>query len=286
MLKKILCLSVYFMLSYNATRLNAAQMDYVTIKVTKAGGNIYMLQGAGGNIGVFASSKGLVLIDDEFAPLAEKIEAAMKKISPLPIKYIINTHFHGDHTGSNSFFALKAPIIAQQNVRSRLSEKPKDKAVALPVITYENGMTIYLDGEEIQLTHLKNAHTDGDTVVYFKNANILHTGDLYFEIGFPYIDLKHGGSVKGYLAAVKQLIARYPDDVVIISGHGKIGNKKSYQEFADMIEYSITKVNQWLAEGKTEDEIIKIGLGDDYKKWSWAFINEEKWLATLVAGLK
>jgi len=285
MLKKVLYLSASLILVHNATLLNAAAMDNVKIKVTKASNNIYMLQGAGGNIGVFATSKGLVLIDDEFAPLAQRIEAAMKNISPLPIKYIINTHFHGDHTGSNSFFAFKAPIIAQNNVYTRLSHKPKDKAVALPVITYENGMTIYLDGEEIQLTHLKNAHTDGDTVVYFKNANVLQTGDIFFDIGFPYIDLKNGGSVKGYLKAVKTLIASYPDDVVIISGHGEITDKKRLQEFADMIEYSIEKVNHWIAEGKTSDEIVKKGLGNDYKKWSWPFISEEKWLKTLIQDL-
>jgi len=286
MLKKILYLSAYLILSDNVALLNAAPMDNVTIKVTKAGRNIYMLQGAGGNIGVFASSKGLVLIDDQFAPLAEKIETAMKKISEKPLTYIINTHFHGDHTGSNSYFADHAPIIAHQNVRQRLSQKPKTNAVALPVITYHDGLNIYLDDEEIQLTHFANAHTDGDTVVYFKKANVLHTGDLFFEIGFPYIDLNNGGSVKGYLTAVKKLIIQYPDDVVIISGHGGMSDKKGLRDFASMIEYSLSKVSHWIADGKTSEEMNAIGLGDDYKKYSWAFINEEKWLETLVKDLK
>ncbi|MDQ7049462.1 MAG: MBL fold metallo-hydrolase [Enterobacterales bacterium] len=263
----------------------AAPLDKVKITSIKAGNNVYMLQGAGGNIGVFVSSKGLVLIDDQFAPLAEKIEVAMKNISSKPLVYIINTHFHGDHTGSNSHFSEHAPIIAHKNVRERLSQKPKQKRVELPVMTYQNGLTIYLDDEEIQLTHYAKAHTDGDTVVYFKKANVLHTGDLFFEIGFPYIDLKHGGSVNGYLGAVKKLIAKYPDDVVIISGHGKMSDKKGMQDFAKMIESSIAKVKLWLAAGKTTDEILKIGLGKDFKKYSWAFINEEKWLKTLIQDL-
>ncbi len=264
----------------------AGPFDNVEVTAVKAGKNVYMLKGAGGNIGVFVSSKGLVLIDDQFAPLAEKIEAAMKNISAKPLSYIINTHYHGDHTGSNSYFAQQAPIIAHQNVRLRLEQKPKDKRVALPVMTYQNGLTIYLDDEEIQLTHLANAHTDGDTVVYFKKANVLHTGDLFFEVGFPFIDLTGGGSVKGYLAAIKSLIAKYPDDVIIISGHGKMSDKKGFQAFAQMIENSLSIVKKMLAEGKTSEEILKMGLGKDFEKYSWQFINEEKWLKTLIAELE
>ncbi|MCW8864674.1 MAG: MBL fold metallo-hydrolase [Colwellia sp.] len=260
--------------------------DDINIVATKASGQVYMLKGAGGNIGVLATKSGLLLVDDQFAPLAEKIEQAMTTISNNELKYIVNTHFHGDHTGSNTYFSHKAPIFAHQKVRERLRNKSANKQVALPVVTYETGVTIYLSAETIQLNHFPAAHTDGDTVVYFKTANVLHTGDLFFEIGFPYVDINNGGSVKGYLSAVNTLIAQMPDDVVIIPGHGKLTNKARYQEFSDMISYSINHVQTLLAQGKTEQEILALGIGKEYQHWSWYFITEEKWLKTLITDLK
>jgi len=268
------------------TLADASDFDDINIKVSKAAGKVYMLQGAGGNIGVLATASGLLLVDDQFAPLAKKIEHAMYGISSNELKYIVNTHFHGDHTGSNSHFSQQAPIFAHQNVRERLSNQPEDKQVALPVVTYEQGIRIYLDDEQIQLNHYPAAHTDGDTIVYFTQANVLHTGDLFFELGFPYIDLTHGGSVKGYLAAVNSIIASMPDNVIIIPGHGKLTNKDRYIAFANMIDYSIKRVEGFLAKGKTEQEILALGIGKDYQQWSWRFINEEKWLKTLMTDLK
>jgi len=265
---------------------NARDFDNVEIKVTKANKNVYMLQGAGGNIGVLATETGLLLVDDQFAPLAKRIESAMKEIADKELKYIVNTHFHGDHTGSNSHFSHKAPIFSHKNVRERLSNKEADKQVALPVVTYEQGVNIYLADEQITLSHFPNAHTDGDTIVYFNKAKVLHTGDLFFEIGFPYIDLNHGGTVKGYLAAVKKIIAQMPDDVVIIPGHGEMSNKAGYQAFAEMISFSIKHVSELLAAGKSEQEILAIGIGKQYQHLSWRFITEEKWLKTLITDLK
>ena len=276
---------IILLFSLSCTLANARDFDDVDIKVTKAAGKVYMLQGSGGNIGVLATASGLLLVDDQFAPLAKKIEQAMQGIATNELKYIVNTHFHGDHTGGNTHFANKAPIFAHQNVRERLSNQKPEQQVALPVVTYEQGITIYLADEQIQLSHFPAAHTDGDTIVYFTNANVLHTGDLFFEIGFPYIDLKNGGSVKGYLAAVNTIIASMPGDVVIIPGHGELANKSRYREFASMIDYSIKRVEQFLADGKTEKEIVTLGIGKDYQHWSWRFINEEKWLKTLFADL-
>lgn len=272
------------------TLADASDFDDIDIKVTKAAGKVYMLQGAGGNIGVLATAAGLLLVDDQFAPLAKKIERAMHDINgnehSNELKYIVNTHFHGDHTGSNSHFSHQAPIFAHQNVRERLSNQPADKQVALPVVTYEQGIRIYLDDEQIQLSHFPAAHTDGDTIVYFTQANVLHTGDLFFELGFPYIDLTHGGSVKGYLAAVNSIIASMPDNVIIIPGHGELTNKNRYIAFANMIDYSIKRVEGFIAMGKTESEILALGIGKNYQQWSWRFINEEKWLKTLFTDLK
>jgi len=284
-LTQLLCFTLVTSL-FSVFSFAAANNDFdnVKINVINASKNVYMLKGAGGNIGVLATKTGLVMIDDQFEPLAERIETAMQSISKQPIKYIINTHFHGDHTGGNSYFAHKAPIFAHQNVRERLLADKKSPD-SLPEVTYKDGLTIHLPNEEVQLTHYPHAHTDSDTVVYFKNANVLHTGDLFFELGFPFIDIKRGGSVEGYLAAVKQLIAKMPDDVVIIPGHGKLTNKARYQEFANMISYSIDRVSTLLAQGKTTQEIVILGLGDNYHQWSWSFINEEKWLKTLIADL-
>ncbi|MEW6982311.1 MBL fold metallo-hydrolase [Colwelliaceae bacterium 6471] len=263
----------------------AQEKQEVVISVTPAGGDVYMLQGSGGNIGVLATKDGLLLVDDQFKPLAQRIENAMKSIVDKELKYIVNTHFHGDHTGSNSYFGEHAPIFAHENVRTRLSNDAEHEHAALPVVTYKDGINIFLDNEQIQLTHLPNGHTDGDTIVYFKHANVLHTGDLFFEIGFPFIDLKSGGSVAGYLANVRHIIQSVPDDVVIIPGHGKLTDKAALKEFSVMINDCIELVNNLLAQGKTEPEIIAIGVADKYKHLSWSFINEERWLKTLIVDL-
>ena len=264
----------------------ANRFENIEITVTKANGNVYMLKGAGGNIGLLATEQGLLLVDDQFEPLAEKIEQAMKSVIDQPLKYVVNTHYHGDHTGANSYFSHKAPIFAHKNVRKRLDGNAKVKKDALPVVTYQQGVEIHLSDEKIVLTHLPTGHTDSDTIVYFKNANVLHTGDLFFEIGFPYVDINGGGNVKGYLKNVNYILSNFPDDVVIIPGHGKMTDKAGLQAFADMIDFSIRHVSKALKEGKSEQQILSEGLGEQYQHLSWQFINEEKWLKTLVTDLK
>ncbi|GAA6206247.1 MULTISPECIES: MBL fold metallo-hydrolase [Thalassotalea] len=273
-------------LALGSTIIDAQQLSEVEITAHKAAGDVYMLTGAGGNIGVLATEKGLLLVDDQFQPLAEKIESAMQSIKNNQLRYVVNTHYHGDHTGSNSYFSHKAPIFAHENVRHRLTDKENHDVNSLPVVTYKDGLNIYLANENIQLTHLPSGHTDGDTIVYFKEANVIHTGDLFFEIGFPYIDLDSGGSVKGYLANVKKIIEQLPDDVVVIPGHGKLTNKAEFNAFAQMIDFSIKRVEKALSEGKSEEDILQMGIGEKYKSKSWSFISEEKWLKTLVKDLK
>lgn len=271
---------------FSSAMVSAQDFSQVEVVAQKAAGDVYMLTGAGGNIGVLATNKGLLLVDDQFQGLAEKIEKSMKSVSGQPLKYVVNTHYHGDHTGSNSYFSHKAPIFAHENVRARLSSKAEHKADSLPVVTYQQGVKIHLENEEIQLTHYPSGHTDGDTVVYFKNANVLHTGDLFFQGRFPYVDLDGGGSVTGYLANVEQIIESSPDDVVIIPGHGKMTNKADYQAFAKMMRYSIDLVSTALKAGKTEQEILTKGIGEQYKSLAWEFISEEFWLKTLIRDLK
>ena len=257
----------------------------VSVNATKVAGDVYMITGYGGNIGVLATDKGLLLVDDQFQPLAEKIEQAMSSLSSRQLKYVVNTHYHSDHVGSNEYFAHKAPILAHENVRSRLSKDESFNGDALPVVTYKDGVTIHLENEEIQLIHLPKGHTDGDTIVYFKKANVLHTGDLFFQGRFPFIDLDGGGTVKGYLANVRNIIATMPDDVTIIPGHGEVTNKAGYQAFADMLAYSIELVSSSLEAGKSEQDILAQGIDKKYKSLSWAFISEERWLKTLIRDL-
>lgn len=265
---------------------SARDFSDIEITATKASGDVYLLKGSGGNIGVLATDKGLLLVDDQFAPLAEKIEQAMKSLSDQPLKYIVNTHYHGDHTGGNAHFAEQAPIFAHHNVRNRLADKEDATDDSLPVVTYEQGVTIHLGNEQVQLVHLPAGHTDGDTYVYFKKANALHTGDLFFELGFPYVDHKGGGTVVGYLANVRKMITDMPDDVVIIPGHGKLTNKARLIEFAEMIDYSIKRIKKAIADGKTDEQIHADGIGKDYQQWSWRFITEERWLNTLITEFR
>ncbi|PTT98820.1 MBL fold metallo-hydrolase, partial [Pseudomonas sp. HMWF031] len=209
----------------------------VEVKATAIKGSVHMLTGAGGNIGVSAGEDGVLIIDDQFAPLAEKIAAQLGALGSDKPKYVINTHYHGDHTGSNAFFHSHkgATILAHENVRVRLANDEKVKPEALPTITYEDGIKIYFNGETLHVMHLAVGHTDGDSVVWFEQPNVMHTGDLFFNGRFPYIDQGAGGNVEGYMDSVKQLLAKIDDETVIIPGHGDISNKQEYSAFLAMI---------------------------------------------------
>ena len=255
----------------------------VEVKATAIKGSVHMLTGAGGNIGVSAGEDGVLIIDDQFAPLAEKIAAQLGQLGSDKPKYVINTHYHGDHTGSNAFFHSHkgATILAHENVRVRLADDEKVKPEALPTITYEDGIKIYFNGETLHVMHLAVGHTDGDSVVWFEQPNVMHTGDLFFNGRFPYIDQGAGGNVEGYMDSVKQLLAKIDDDTVIIPGHGDISNKQEYTAFLSMISETFNYVKALKQDGKTLDEVKTMGLEDKWSDWSWNFINKEKWIATL-----
>lgn len=269
-----------------ASSAQADRFDNVKIKTHAVAGDVYMLEGSGGNIGVLATSDGLLLVDDQFKPLAERIEHAMVNIVNKPLKYIVNTHFHGDHTGSNSHFSHHAPIFAHTNVRKRLSSADDHDHAALPVVTYDDGITIHLSDETIVLSHYPHGHTDGDSIVYFKKANVLHMGDLFFSGRFPFIDLNSGGSVKGYLANVKSIANTFPKDIKIIPGHGDLTDMNGLIDYIAMIEFSIERVEKAIAKGLTQEQVIKQGIGEKYKNLTWNFIPEDKWLTTLYTDLK
>nr|WP_282765078.1 MBL fold metallo-hydrolase [Alteromonas macleodii] len=255
----------------------------VEVKATAIKGSVHMLTGAGGNIGVSAGEDGVLIIDDQFAPLAEKIAAQLGELGSDKPKYVINTHYHGDHTGSNAFFHSHkgATILAHENVRVRLANDEKIKPEALPTITYEDGIKIYFNGETLHVMHLAVGHTDGDSVVWFEQPNVMHTGDLFFNGRFPYIDQGAGGNVEGYMDSVKQLLAKIDDETVIIPGHGDISSKQEYSAFLAMISETFNYVKALKQEGKTLDEVKAMGLDEKWADWGWNFISEEKWITTL-----
>ena len=263
-----------------------ANFDDVEIEATAIKGPVYMLSGMGGNIGVSAGDDGILIIDDQFAPLAEKIASALGKLGSDKPKYIINTHYHGDHTGSNAFFHSHkgATIFAHDNVRIRLADDEKVSPEALPTVTYDNGIKLHFNGDTLHIIHFPSGHTDGDSVVWFEKYNVLHTGDLFFNGRFPYIDLDAGGSVTGYIASVKHLLNEINDETIIIPGHGAIGNKAEYSNFLAMIEETYAYVKAQKEAGHSLDDIQALGLDDKWKNWSWNFINEEKWIFTLYHG--
>jgi glyoxylase-like metal-dependent hydrolase (beta-lactamase superfamily II) len=232
--------------------------------VQKVSGTVYMLEGAGGNIGASVGEDGIVIVDDEFLPLADKIEAALKGVTDKPIKFVLNTHWHGDHTGGNEHFGAEAPIIAQENVRKRLKDGgktrfgdvPPAKKVALPVITFENKVSVHLNGEDIRAIHVPNGHTDGDAVIFFPQSNVIHMGDDFFNGGmFPFIDLDSGGSVQGMIAAGEKILAEAPDDVKIIPGHGPLGAKDDLRKFVTMLKETSAAVEAGIKSGKTLDQL-------------------------------
>ena len=281
-----------FLLCISAT-LNAQRFDSVQILTTKLSENTYMLEGAGGNIGVSVGEEGVFVIDNQFAPLSKKILTAIKALSDKPLKLLVNTHYHGDHTGGNeNMTKAGATIIAHDNVKRRLSEeqgdatsKPKE---ALPVITFNDKISIAMNGESVAVFHVKNAHTDGDAILYFTESNVLHTGDTYFNGRYPYIDLNSGGSVDGYIDAVKRGLMVIDEETKIIPGHGSLSNPEEYKTFLTMLETLRTNIQNAIAEGKTEDDIktdSNLTKAYDELGYGTGFINSERIRLTFYKSL-
>ncbi|MGK0381545.1 MAG: cyclase [Flavobacteriales bacterium] len=260
--------------------------DEVKITSQAVSESVHMLAGMGGNIGVSVGPEGILVIDDQYAPLAEKIAAAIGDISKQPIKYIVNTHYHGDHTGSNAYFTevKGSTIFAHNNVRKRLAEKEDHTHAELPVVTFQEGVTFHFNGDTINVMHLPAGHTDSDSVVWFEEANVLHPGDLFFEGRFPYIDLDGGGTVAGYIKNVTKLISMLKDDTKIIPGHGSLANKVDYQKALDMLVDTAAMVKSMKTKGISVEDAVEQGLGEKYKAWAWNFITEKKWINTLYKG--
>jgi cyclase len=266
----------------------------VEMKVQKVAGNVYLLQGAGGNIGVSVGDDGVLVVDDEYAPLAPKIKEAIKGISDKPVRWILNTHFHGDHTGSNAEFAkMGTEVIAQDNVRKRLEtgfdlpqrKVPPAAKEALPIITFDNSLTVHVNGEDIRALHYANGHTDGDSVIYFPKSNVVHMGDDFFNMNFPFVDLDGGGSVQGMVKNVRGVLKDLPDDVKVIPGHGPLATKAELTKFADMIDGCIAAVRTALSKKMTLEQMKQQKVLAAYDQYSWEFIKTDDFLETIYHDL-
>lgn len=273
-----------------------AQSDFsdVEIRATQVAGRVWMLEGQGGNIGVSAGEDGVLLVDDQFAPLAPKIEAAVAEISGGgAVDFVLNTHWHGDHVGGNEHFGREALILAHANVRRRMASEqvrgdrttPASPEGALPVVTYEDGVSIHFNGEEIRVIHLPHGHTDGDSVVWFTGSGVLHAGDHLFVRRFPFVDLDSGGTVEGYAANLERLLEMAPEGLKIIAGHGPLSTAADLRASLDMIRRTREIVRKALADGRSLEAIVEAGLGDEWADWSWRFIDEARWIRTLHRDL-
>jgi len=254
----------------------------VEIKETPIAGPVHLLEGAGGNIGVSAGPDGILIVDDEFLPLAEKIDAALGKLSDQPLQYVINTHVHGDHVGGNPYFGKKARIIASANLRSRLAAQTNTLPAALPVITFTHDTSLYFNGEEIKIIAFGPGHTDGDAAVYFTGSKVLHLGDQFVNGRFPYVDVGNGGDVRGYLNNLDSILAWVPGDTKIIPGHGAVSSVADLKTFRAFVAESIAVVQKDIADGKTLDQVkADPDFLEKYQQWR----NGGRWLEAVYRSL-
>jgi cyclase len=276
----------------------AQQQDFskVEITATQVAGSVWMLKGSGGNIAVSVGDDGIVMIDDQFAPLVPKIKAALAKISQKPVRFLINTHWHSDHVGGNAAMAETAAILAHENVRKRMQVGGEMPAFnmkiepaeprALPVVTYQHDVTIWLNGEPVRALHVPPGHTDGDTVVFFTKSNVVHMGDDFVTYGFPFVDLDGGGSVRGMVGAIDELLPQIPPDAKIIPGHGPLSTVADLKKFRNRLDEIVALVARGLKSGKTVEQMQKEKLLAPYEDWNGGPLKADQFLAVVARDLK
>ena len=283
--------------SMNANNIYA-QYENVTINTTKLTDSIYMLEGSGGNIALSIGQDGAFIVDDQFAPLTEKIKKAISKITDKPIKFVINTHWHSDHTGGNENLGeIGAIIVSHDNVRKRLSTDqaieffnmtiPALSEKGLPIVTFSDNMTIYQNGEAIKIIHVDNGHTDGDSIVYFTKNNVIHVGDDFSDKSYPIIDISSGGSIDGLITSLGTISSTINNETRVISGHTGISNKTKVNDFTSMLKDIRDQVNQMKSEGKSLEEIIasKPTSKHDEIFYDYTFIKPEDFVTFVYESL-
>lgn len=266
-----------------------AQQNWDSIQVTsqRVKGNIYMLTGSGGNIGVLTGEDGVVMIDDQFLQLGKKIQAAIASLDKGPIRFTINTHIHGDHSGSNEYFKkVGATIVAHDVVRERMIDAPRDKD-AWPVITFPDRISLHLNGQDIDLIHFEPGHTDGDVIIHFKQANVFHMGDVFVRYGYPYIDMGNGGNINGLISAVEKSLALMDDQSIVIPGHGELCNKGEVKKYRDRLATIRDGVAAALKQGKKPEDLAGLGITKAYdEEWGKGFIKGKDFVLIVAAGLQ
>jgi len=272
-------------------------MSNVQIRTEKAGGNVYALFGRGGNIGLSVGEDGAFLIDDQFAPLTGKILAAVGELTDEPVRFVINTHWHGDHTGGNENLGeAGATIVAHRNVRQRMSVEqvmeafgrtvPPSPPAALPVITFDDGVTFHQNGDTIRVIHVANAHTDGDSIIYFEEANVLHMGDTFFHQMYPFIDLGSGGSIDGVIAAAAKGLEIADGETRIIPGHGPLAGRAELESYHGFLTEIRDRIAKMIDEGKSLEAIVAAKPTSEWDaEWGGGFIRPQALVETVHRSL-
>ncbi|MEM7053141.1 MAG: MBL fold metallo-hydrolase [Pseudomonadota bacterium] len=292
---------VFLLLIAMLTAAQAQAQDFsgVEIQATSVTENVYALQGAGGNLGLVVSDDGAFLIDDQYAPLTDKILTAIAEITDQPVKFVLNTHWHNDHTGGNENMSeTGALIVAHDNVRKRLkagqlieffnSEVPPAPDAALPVVTFSETITFHLGGHTVYAEHVANAHTDGDSIVQLKEADVIHSGDLVFHGMYPFIDYSSGGNLGGMIKAADRMLEMAGVDTKIIAGHGgPVINREQLAEYRNLLAVVNERMQTMLAEGKTLEQVIESDpLAEFDADWGGGFINGERWIEMIYHGMR
>lgn len=298
MLKKLIAASFFLILFSTLVfahkkHENEDQTQDITVKIQKITDRVYMLQGRGGNIGVSAGADGILIVDDDYAQVSAKLAEALKTLGSDKPRFIFNTHWHGDHTQGNQFFGKDSLIFAHTNVRKRLSVEstvrgnkvlPYEK-FALPVFTYDHSISVHFNADEIRAVHYPNGHTDGDSVIFFTKANVVHLGDDFFVGRFPFVDLESGGSVQGLTKNIADLLAKLPADVKIIPGHGALSTREDLKAYHQTIIETTDIIQKGMTAGKTLEGLKKDGLPEKYKSWGTGFIKTDFWIETIYKSL-
>ncbi len=276
-----------------------AQQDFskVEVKAERVAEGLYMLTGSGGNMGLSVGKSGTYLIDDQYAPLSEKILAAIRAITPDPVRFVVNTHWHGDHTGGNENMGKAgALLVAHENVRVRMSKEhfmaafgrkvPPSPEAALPVVTFTDAVTFHWNGDEIRVYHVPPAHTDGDSIVHFVRADVVHMGDVFFNGGYPFVDTSSGGRVDGVIAAADRVLAGTSGTTRIIPGHGPLATRADLQAYRDVVKTLRDRIAKLKAEGKSRDEVIAAKPTADHDaKWGGGFMKGDTFTGLVYDSL-